>query len=162
MTYRPHPKYASNDPRQGPWTSCDQCGLIWSQSSMRWETEYRGGNTPVRTGFLVCPRCVDPPSEQHKLQILPPDPPSFMNTRPENYVVDETNWMTTEDGDIIDTQDGKDFITNLPNPSSTAQPNENTVVEEAAVNLTTEDGLVIVTESGDGNPLDLEPNPPNP
>ena len=60
---------------------------------------------------------------------------------------------------IIDTEIGTDFITSIPNPSDTAVQNENPVVAEAATNMTTEDGLEIVTESGDGNPMNYEPNP---
>jgi hypothetical protein len=126
---------------------------------MQWQYDFRGGSSPMNIRILKCPRCMDDLRYQSKLLILPPDPAPIMNTRPENYVVDETNWMTTEDGLIIDTQSGEDFITSIPNPATTAVSNEDAVVEEAAVNLTTEDGLEIVTEEGDGNPLDYEPNP---
>lgn len=159
MTFRPHPKYASTNARSGPWSTCDVCGFIYNLSKLNWQFDYLGGSTPQNTHVLTCPRCMDGLQAQRKLLILPPDPRPIMNTRPENYVVDETNWMTTESGDIIDTQSGSDFITSIPNPSDTAAQNEDAVVEEAAVNLTTEDGVEIVTEAGDGNPLDLEPNP---
>lgn len=75
---------------------------------------------PQSLGLLVCVPCLDDLNFQQKLLILPPDPQPFFNTRPENYAVDETNWLTTEDGDIIDTQDGEDFITSLPNPAYAA------------------------------------------
>lgn len=67
--------------------------------------------------FLFCVRCLDNLNYQAKLIIIPPDPPTFFNTRPENYVVDETNWLTTDDGSILTTNDGTDFITSVPNPS---------------------------------------------
>jgi len=43
-----------------------------------------------------------------------------MNARVENYVVDETSWLTTQDGDVITTQSGSSFITAIPNPSDAA------------------------------------------
>lgn len=159
MTFRPHPKYSSNDARQGPWSACDVCGFQWNLSKLAWQFDYRGGSSPINTRVLKCPKCMDVMQEQARLLILPPDPAPFMNIRPEAYTVDETNWLTTESGDIIDTQDGKELITSIPNPSDTVAQNTDPVVEEAAVNLITEDGLVLVTEEGDGNPFDYEPNP---
>lgn len=159
MTFRPHPKYASNSAKNGPWTTCDVCGFIDSHSRMQWQYDYRGGNSPVNVRILKCPRCVDALRFQAKLVILPPDPRPIMNTRPESYVVDETNWLTTQDSEIIDTQAGDNFITSIPNPASQAVSGEDVVVAEAAVDIVTEDGLEIVTEEGDGNPLDFEPNP---
>jgi len=108
-----------------------------------------------------------------------------MNTYPEPYAVDETNWLTTESGSIIDTQLGEDLITSVPNPASPTVQGEDTVVEESAYYfLTGVDSLmfewidlimvwgvdefrwgvetggdIIVTEAGDGNPLNYEPNP---
>jgi len=102
---------------------------------------------------------MDAMQEQARLLILPPDPAPVLNIRPEPYTVDETNWLTTESGDVIDTELGVDLITSIPNPGDTTTQNTNPVVEEAAVNLITEDGLILVTEEGDGNPLDYEPNP---
>lgn len=121
---------------------------------MQFQYDYMGGSTPQNLGVLVCSRCLDELSFQNKLLILPPDPKPFFNTRPEPYAVDETNWMTTEGGSVIDTQDGESIITPVPNPSSTESGSE-----QAAVNLTTEDDVELVTEEGDGNPLDYEPNP---
>lgn len=114
---------------------------------------------PQNTRLLVCAdRCLDPLNEQDSPYILPPDPLPVYNARPEPYVLDETSWMSTQDGDVITTQDGDSFITPLPNPSTPAVPGEDSITEEAAVEFTTEDDDVIVTESGDGNPLNYEPN----
>lgn len=69
------------------------------------------------TGMLHCPKCYDPPTWQRSLIVIPPDPPMLFNTRPENYVVDGTNWLTTMDDVIYDTVSGTDYITSNPNPS---------------------------------------------
>lgn len=129
---------------------------------MSFQYDYNGGYQPVNTGYLVCPRCMDDWNMQRRLLVIPPDPPPLMNTRPENYSIDETNFLTTESGDIIDTQSGEPFIQSLPNPGDTAVAGTSPEVEEAAVNITTEDGDEIVTEQGEGNPLNIEPNPPAP
>lgn len=76
---------------------------------------------PQNTGLLVCDTgCLDDLAYQFKLLILPPDPQPFFNTRPENYIVDETNWLTTVDGTIYDTIGGVDYISSIPNPSQNA------------------------------------------
>lgn len=120
MTYRPHLKYASYDAHAGPWTTCSTCGLIWSQKDMQFQYDFRGGSVPINTGWLRCPKCITPLTYQQSLLIIPPDPPPFMNTRPEPYTVDETSWLTTEDGDIISTQNSDGFTSNIPNPSQNA------------------------------------------
>lgn len=124
MTYRPHSKYASNSAKAGPWSTCDRCGFIWSQSDLQWQFDYVGGPVPQSQGWLVCDRCINPLTLQRQLLILPPDPPPIFNTRPENYTVDESNWLTTQDDNIITTQDGELFITAIPNPSNAANTSQ--------------------------------------
>lgn len=160
MSRRPHPKYASNDPHAGPWAVCSDCGFNWSLSSLHWQYDFAGTSVPINKGWLRCPRCITPVNYQKQLIIIPPDPPPIFNTRPETYTVDETNWLVTDDGTIIATASDQTIITSVPNPDEAAPPaNESPVVEQAAVQITTEDGTVVVTESGDGNPINFEPNP---
>lgn len=120
MTYRPHPKYASNSAKAGPWSTCDRCGFINSQSDLQWQFDYVGGPVPQSQGWLVCPRCINPLTMQRQLIVLPPDPPPIFNTRPENYTVDETNYLVSQDGDIFETVAGEDYITSMPNPAQNA------------------------------------------
>lgn len=127
---------------------------------MQWQYDFLGGSVPQNRQLLLCPRCLDALRWQAKLIIIPPDPPPIFNTRPETYTVDETNWLVTDDGSVITTEGSDPIITSVPNPGDPApSANESPVVEQAAVQVTTEDGLEIVTESGDGNPLNFEPNP---
>lgn len=116
MTHRPKPKYASRDATHGPWVTCGECGLLWSQCDMAFQFDFQGGPVPINLNLLRCPKCITPYTWQRKLLIIPPDPPPFFNTRPENYTVDETQWLTTQDGDILTTQSGDDLITSIPNP----------------------------------------------
>ncbi len=74
----------------------------------------------MNTGFLVCDKCQDGMNYQQSLLILPPDPPVIFNTRPENYTVDESNWLTTQDGEIITDDAGDPITTSIPNPSDNA------------------------------------------
>lgn len=117
MAHRPHPRGASNDPHLGPWSACDYCGFSFNLSKLQFQYDFMGGSTPQNLGFLVCSKCLDGLQYQNKLLVLPPDPAPIFNTRPENYTVDETNWLTTEDEDILTTEDGVDLITTIPNPA---------------------------------------------
>lgn len=124
MTYRPAPKYASKDAKQGSWCTCDRCGLLDSQSRMQFQYDFLGGLVPQNTGYLVCMRCLDALQFQNQPIIIPPDPPPLFNTRPENYTVDETDWLTSGDnydGDIITTgvtsDSGNALIRSQPNPA---------------------------------------------
>ena len=59
-------------------------------------------------------------SYSRMLLVLPPDPPPQHNLLPETFAVDETNFLTTEDGDILTTQGSDDLITSIPNPGADA------------------------------------------
>ena len=75
---------------------------------------------PQNTGFLVCPKHIDPLNVLDMPYILPPDPLPVYNARPENYALDESSDLGTEDGDTITTEDGVPITTAIPNPSFTA------------------------------------------
>lgn len=106
MSWRMNPPMADTNP-QSPraWATCDRCGFITNHYKMRWQTQYAGLQL-INIGLLVCSPCWDVPQPQLMTIILPPDPAPIFNARPENYVVDETDWRTTQDGDIRETQDG--------------------------------------------------------
>lgn len=117
MTYRPYPKYATRDAHAGPLTTCDRCGMLDNGLRMQFQFDFKGGAAPQNAGLIVCDRCQDDFNFQQKLLIIPPDPPTFYNVRPETYAVNETNWLTTTDGqEIITTESDEPIITNFPNP----------------------------------------------
>lgn len=64
---------------------CDRCGFVYSHSDLQWEREWRGVAI-LKTGFLVCGRCLDRPNEQLKSRLMPPDPVPIRNPRPELHV----------------------------------------------------------------------------
>lgn len=157
MAYRWHPKNAEVDPESPrSWGACDRCGFIYNTWKLRWQYDYNGSIMLQNLRILVCEKCYDDPQPQLAPVILSPDPVPVFNARQGAVdIYGETSWMfIDEDNDILATQDGESFITAIPNPNST----ENTQ-DQASVNIVTEDGAEIVTESGDGNPLDYEPNP---
>lgn len=120
---RYHPKHAETDSENpAAWSTCSRCGFQFNLKNMVWQYDYRGTPTPINTMILVCGResCLDIPNPQLSPVVLSPDPPPIYNARPENYTVDETDWLVTQDDDIIDTQSGDSFIARVPNPSSDA------------------------------------------
>lgn len=103
-----------------PAAICDRCGFRYNLNKLQYQFDYLGSRSPQNRRILVCDRCYDVPNPQLTPLILSPDPPMLANARPETYALDETSWMTTQDDDIIDTQDGEHFITPIPNPADAA------------------------------------------
>lgn len=122
MAYRWHPAGADVDPDDPrAWGTCDRCGRIYNLYKLTWQYDFRGSNQLQNTRLLVCPPCYDAPQPQLAPYILPPDPPPIFNARPENYTLDETSWLSTQDEDVITTQSDDPLITPVAdNPSSSA------------------------------------------
>lgn len=122
MAYRWHPKNAEVDPdNPRAWAQCDRCGMLWNLDKLQWQYQYMGSVQPQNTRFLVCPKHLDPLNAQDTPNILPPDPVPVFNARPgATDIYGETSYLSTEDGDIIDTQDGDSLITAIPNPGDAA------------------------------------------
>lgn len=87
---------------------------------MSFQYDFAGTSVPINTQLLRCPKCITPLTWQKKLLVIPPDPPPIFNTRPEPLTVDNTNWLVTDDDDIITTESGDPFTTNIPNPGQDA------------------------------------------
>lgn len=94
--------------------------MIWQLDALQWQYAYQGSTQPQNTRFLVCPKHLDPLNSQDTPNILPPDPLPVFNARPEPYALDETSWLSTQDDDVIATEDGDLFVTAIPNPSTAA------------------------------------------
>lgn len=66
---------------------CDFCGFLYNHNKLRWQVDWRGA-TIRSLGFLVCPSCVDETQQNgQRTIILPPDPVSIQNARPQQYLV---------------------------------------------------------------------------
>jgi hypothetical protein len=59
---------------------CDRCDMLYNHDRLDWDTQWMG-NQIQRTGFLVCPTCLDVPNPQLKPVVLPADPVPIMNPR---------------------------------------------------------------------------------
>lgn len=87
---------------------CDRCGFVYNHVDLCWQNDYRGRNL-ANIRILVCERCEDEPQAQLKPRIIPPDPVSIKNARPERYCEYESNTRTTQGNSI-------DFWTGIPIP----------------------------------------------
>lgn len=67
--------------------TCDRCGGWWSHSQLSWQYQWVGMQLQ-NIRILVCPSCYDEPQEQLRTILLPPDPVSILNPRPEQFSVD--------------------------------------------------------------------------
>lgn len=102
MSYRPHPKRAATDPSSPRgWATSDRNGMISNLENMQFQWDW-AGTSLVNKRILVSADELDEPQQQLRTIILPPDPPSLLNARPEQYAIDEYPVSTryTVDGRI--------------------------------------------------------------
>lgn len=71
---------------------CDRCGQLYNLNRLAPQYQW-AGNSLIWLGILVCPRCLDIPSEQLRTIRLPPDPTPVYNARVENFALDEQNFL---------------------------------------------------------------------
>lgn len=65
---------------------CDWCGFLYNHNRLSWAYDWRGPNLQ-NLGFLVCESCLDTPQQNgQRTIILPPDPVSIRNARPQNFL----------------------------------------------------------------------------
>jgi hypothetical protein len=86
---RPHPRRArtnASDPEA--WATSDRGGWIGNQRDLRWQYQWAGTQL-INTRILVYEDEYDEPQRQLGTIILPPDPVSIPNARPEVYPIDE-------------------------------------------------------------------------
>ena len=99
---RPHPRRARTDPSApAAWGTDDRSGFIGNHRDLRWQMEWAGTKL-INTHILVFEDEYDQPQRQLGTLVLPPDPPSIMNARPEQYSIDEQPVSTrvTSDGRV--------------------------------------------------------------
>lgn len=87
---RRHPKRARVDPRSPrAWGTDDRSGFIGNHEDMVWQYEWAGFEL-INQKILVYPDELDIPNRQLGSIVLPPDPPSILNARPEAYDIEES------------------------------------------------------------------------
>jgi hypothetical protein len=150
---RPHGR-AEVDP-SGPraFGVCDRCGFWYNHHNLRWQLDYRG-NRLQNLRILVCYRCYDNPQPQLKPRIIGPDPLPIINARPENFYIDETDFLVTDNPSIITTDDGipivihDNTITILPVVSGSLAATDGTDVLMALF-IAANTGVLAATEAAD-------------
>lgn len=91
----------------------------------------------VNLRLLVCRRtCLDIPQPQLQALIIPADPEPVFNARPEPYMLDEVDYLSTQDNVPIVTQDDINIVADQasqnysdipPDPNNgVSPPNSNT------------------------------------
>lgn len=89
---------------------CDRCSFIYSHADLQWQYEWAGTKLQ-NTGWLVCQKCLDQPSAILRTIIPGPDPKPIPNVRAMPFSNWNDNFITTEGGDTITTEDGVGLIT---------------------------------------------------
>lgn len=121
MAWRPH-GHAHVDPDSpSAWGRCDRCGFIWNLKDLTWQYQFAGTGM-VNLRLLVCEACLDVPQPQLQALILPPDPEPVFNARPEPYLLDEVDLLSTEDQEPITTQDETEIVPNDPSQNFSESP----------------------------------------
>ena len=86
---RPHPRRArTNATDPAAWGTCDRSGFIDNAKNLCWQYQWAGTQL-INTRVLVTPDMLDTPQRQLGTIVLPPDPVSIPNARPEPYPIDE-------------------------------------------------------------------------
>ncbi len=89
---------------------CDRCGTWRNRSDLTWQYDYRG-NALQNLRILVCAetsRCNDIPQEQLRPVIIPPDPLTIKDPRPENFA----SVYAPSSTQVIITDGGTNVLTN--------------------------------------------------
>lgn len=86
---RPHPRRArTNATSPEAWGSSDRNGMVNNQRDLMWQYDWSGTQL-INKRILVSRDEYDEPQRQLGTIILPPDPVSIPNARPEPYPIDE-------------------------------------------------------------------------
>ena len=84
MSMRPHGKASIDARSPRALAICDRCQFMVNHGELRWQMQWRGPRLQ-NIRLLVCQSCYDIPQEQLRTIILPIDPVTIANARPENY-----------------------------------------------------------------------------
>lgn len=119
MAYRYHGRASVDPTAPSPFAVCDRCGRWYNLPDLKWQMQYAGAQL-INLRWLVCDECLDTPQPQLRSIVLPADPKPVINARPEYFYLDETDWLSSQDGITLTTEDGNPLITQNPNPNGAA------------------------------------------
>lgn len=106
--YHGHVRVSARNPRAA--SVCDRCGRAVNHHTLRWQYDW-AGRVLQNKRILVCAHCEDQFQEQLRDRPLRPDPVPIRNARPEPFAptgvgLEQTNFLTTDDGFMIAAEDG--------------------------------------------------------
>ena len=109
MAWRFHGHARVNPSHPVSFAVCDRCGFWYNINMLHWQFQWAG---PVLQNLrlLVCDKCLDVPQEQLKPRVLPPDPMPTLNARPENFLIDDFDYLSTQTNDTITAADGTPLV----------------------------------------------------
>jgi len=81
---RPHGRASIDARHPRALAICDRCGAMVNHHTLKWQMRWRGPQLQ-NIRLYVCPDCYDKPNEQERSFVLPIDPVTIANARPENY-----------------------------------------------------------------------------
>ncbi len=94
------------------WAYCDRCNFRYLHDALSWQKIW-AGPALIKTGFLVCPECLDIPNPNGKKPIrFYPDPRPVRDPRPGFLQVQQQfdAGFTTEGGTQRTTESGAQFV----------------------------------------------------
>lgn len=83
---RPHGRASIDARSPRALAICDRCQAMVFHDTLRWQWRWRGPR-PQNIRLLVCPSCLDTLNEQERTIVLPVDPVTIANARPQNYAL---------------------------------------------------------------------------
>ena len=123
MYRRPHGRDRLDEENPQAWGICDRCGTLYNLRDLNWQYEVNGLTT-INTGFRVCEPCTDNLNYQFQNIPLPADPVPTRNARPEPYMLDEVDYLSTEDFVPIITQDDVNIVVDEASQNYSEVPND--------------------------------------
>lgn len=117
--------------------------MWYSITDLKWQLFYAGPNLQNKR-LLVCRQCLDVPNAQFMPRILPADPLPTLNARPEPFDYDNNSWISTQDDQVVTSQDGELFVTDTDVPFGWVT--NAAIVDEDGISLVTENDFVITTQ----------------
>ncbi|HVT27663.1 MAG TPA: hypothetical protein VHE81_06555 [Lacipirellulaceae bacterium] len=123
MLRRPHGRARVDEENPQAFGICDRCGVLYNLRDLQFQYAINGLNT-INTQLRVCEICTDDLQYQFRNIPLPADPLPKRNARPEPYMLDEVDYLATQDLEIITTQDDIKIVVDDASQNFSDVPND--------------------------------------
>lgn len=111
MSRRPHGRAFVDPSNPQAFAVCDRCGFWHNRVDLQPQFIVSGPSV-VNTNMAVCERCMDDLQWNLQTIVVPPDPLPIRDPRPENFAVDEIDYLTASGGSHIVTTANEQIVTN--------------------------------------------------